>query len=195
MSRLDLEYDIKREIPNSPIVREIDRTRQRELWRSAAIGVCLVAVLLFSAWQHFELLRHGYEIEQMEQERAGVDAGAVLALYRRFDELNGIFKDGISGWQTSPDPEAARPTLVNTITAIHANLIPLIGEVADQLPRLRSFADHFENALGAIRNGDDSMIASPLKDSYHTSWFELHEELIALANLDRATEEMNRPST
>ncbi len=134
-------------------------------------------------------------LEQMEQERAGVDAGAVLALYRRFDELNGIFKDGISGWQTSPDPEAARPTLVNTITAIHANLIPLIGEVADQLPRLRSFADHFENALGAIRNGDDSMIASPLKDSYHTSWFELHEELIALANLDRATEEMNRPST
>ncbi len=70
MSRLDLEYDIKREIPNNPIVREIDRTRQRELWRSAAIGVCLVAVLLFSAWQHFELLRHGYEIEQMEQERA-----------------------------------------------------------------------------------------------------------------------------
>lgn len=70
MSRLDLEYDIKREIPNSPIVREIDRTRQRELWRSAAIGVCLVAVLLFSAWQHFELLRHGYEIEQMEEERA-----------------------------------------------------------------------------------------------------------------------------
>ena len=27
-------------------------------------------VLLFSAWQHFELLRHGYEIEQMERERA-----------------------------------------------------------------------------------------------------------------------------
>ncbi len=70
MRRLDLEFDIKREIPNTPIVREIDRTRQRELWRSVAIGVCLVAVLLFSAWQHFELLRHGYEIEQMEQERA-----------------------------------------------------------------------------------------------------------------------------
>jgi pyruvate,orthophosphate dikinase len=33
------------------------------------------------------------------------------------------------------------------------------------------------------------MIASPLKDSYHTIWFELHEELIHLAGRDRATEE------
>ena len=70
MSRLDVEYDIRRDIRNNPIKREIDRGRQRELWRSGAVGVCLVAVLLFSAWQHFELLRHGYEIEQMEQGRA-----------------------------------------------------------------------------------------------------------------------------
>ena len=70
MSRLDADYNLKRDIRNNPIVREIDRVRQRELWRSGAVGVCLVAVLLFSAWQHFELLRHGYEIEQMEQDRA-----------------------------------------------------------------------------------------------------------------------------
>ena len=36
----------------------------------AAIGVLLVLVLLFSAWQHFELLRHGYQLEQMQRERA-----------------------------------------------------------------------------------------------------------------------------
>ena len=30
----------------------------------------LVLVLLFSAWQHFEILRHGYQIEQAERERA-----------------------------------------------------------------------------------------------------------------------------
>jgi cell division protein FtsL len=29
-----------------------------------------VVPLLFSAWQHFELLQHGYEIEQMQRERA-----------------------------------------------------------------------------------------------------------------------------
>jgi len=70
MSRFDMDYDVRRPIQNNPIVREIDGARQRELWRSGVIGVCLVAVLLFSAWQHLELLRHGYDIEQMEQERA-----------------------------------------------------------------------------------------------------------------------------
>ena len=36
--------------------------------RSAALSSVLA--LLFSAWQHFELLRHGYRIEQMQRERA-----------------------------------------------------------------------------------------------------------------------------
>jgi cell division protein FtsL len=30
----------------------------------------LVLVLLFSAWQHFELLRHGYQAEEMQRQRA-----------------------------------------------------------------------------------------------------------------------------
>ena len=70
MSGMDFEYAIKKDIRNNPIVREVDRERQREMFRSVAIGVFLVAVLLFSAWQHFELLRHGYRLEVMQQERA-----------------------------------------------------------------------------------------------------------------------------
>jgi cell division protein FtsL len=70
MSGMDFEYAIKKDIRNNPIVREVDRARQRQLWRSMGIGLFLVAVLLFSAWQHFELLRHGYQIERMQQERA-----------------------------------------------------------------------------------------------------------------------------
>ena len=64
------EYAIKKDVRNNPIVREVDRERHREMWGSVAIGVFLVAVLLFSAWQHFELLRHGYRLEVMQQERA-----------------------------------------------------------------------------------------------------------------------------
>ena len=70
MSGLDFDYAGRRDIRNNPIVREVDKVRQRELWRSAAVGVFLVFVLLFSAWQHFELLQLGYRIEQMQQERA-----------------------------------------------------------------------------------------------------------------------------
>jgi cell division protein FtsL len=70
MNTVDFEYAIKQDIRNNPIVREVDEAQKRELWRSVAIGVFLVAVLLFSAWQHFELLRHGYQIERMQRERA-----------------------------------------------------------------------------------------------------------------------------
>ena len=64
------EYAIRKDVRNNPIVREVDRERHREMWRSVAVGMFLVAVLLFSAWQHFELLRHGYRIEAMQKERA-----------------------------------------------------------------------------------------------------------------------------
>ena len=64
------EYSIKKDIRNNPIVREVDLERHREMWRSMGIGLFLVAVLLFSAWQHFELQQHGYKYEQMLQERA-----------------------------------------------------------------------------------------------------------------------------
>jgi len=57
-------------VRNNPIVREMDQARQRELWRLVGIAGFVVLVLLFSAWQHFELLRHGYQIERMQQERA-----------------------------------------------------------------------------------------------------------------------------
>ena len=70
MTAETFEYAIKKDVRNNPIVREVDRERHREMWRSTLIGVFLVAVLLFSAWQHFELLRHGYQIERMQQERA-----------------------------------------------------------------------------------------------------------------------------
>jgi cell division protein FtsL len=64
------EYAIKKDVRNNPIVREVDEARQRELWKSVAIAGLLVIVLLFSAWQRTELLRHGYQVEQLQREKA-----------------------------------------------------------------------------------------------------------------------------
>ena len=64
------EYAVKKDVRNNPIVREMDRARQRELWSLVGIAGVVVLVLLFSAWQHFELLQHGYQVEQMQKERA-----------------------------------------------------------------------------------------------------------------------------
>ena len=72
------EYAIKKDVRNNTIVREVDEARQRDLWKSVAMAVLLVVVLLFSAWQHFELLQHGYRIEEMQRDR-----GAEEELSRR----------------------------------------------------------------------------------------------------------------
>jgi cell division protein FtsL len=63
------EYAIKKDVRNNLIVRQVDEARQRELWTSVAIAGVLVMVLLFSAWQRTELLRHGYRVEQMQREK------------------------------------------------------------------------------------------------------------------------------
>jgi cell division protein FtsL len=64
------EYAIRKDVRNNPIVREVDEARQRDMWKSVGVAGFLVLVLLFSAWQHFELLRHGYQIEELQRERA-----------------------------------------------------------------------------------------------------------------------------
>ena len=67
------EYAIKKDVRNNPIVREVDDERQRELWKSVGIAGILVLVLLVSAWQHFELLRHGYQVEELQRQRSAED--------------------------------------------------------------------------------------------------------------------------
>lgn len=83
MSELDFEYAIRQDIRNNPIVRELDRARILDMWRWAAVLIVLGAVLLFSAWQHFRVLRYGYLIEDMRKQRvAEEDVRRALLLER-----------------------------------------------------------------------------------------------------------------
>lgn len=70
MTHEDFADLVSPRVRNAPIVREVDKVRQRELRGSLILAIPLVAVVLFSVWQHFELLQHGYRIEQMRQEYA-----------------------------------------------------------------------------------------------------------------------------
>ena len=74
MNDIDFEYGIKKDVRNNPIVREVDEERQRQLWKTAAVSGVLVIVVLFSVWQKSELVRHGYEIQRMQQQRADEEA-------------------------------------------------------------------------------------------------------------------------
>jgi cell division protein FtsL len=67
------EYAIRKDVRNNPIVRQVDERRQRELWSSLGIGAVLVLVVMFDAWQHFEHIRHGYAIDELQKALAAED--------------------------------------------------------------------------------------------------------------------------
>jgi cell division protein FtsL len=62
-------YFVKR-IDNSRLVREVDVERRRECFGLLGLGVLVFLFMLLFAWQHFQCVRNGYQIEQLKAERA-----------------------------------------------------------------------------------------------------------------------------
>ena len=52
-------------------------------------------------------------------------------------------------------------------------------------PRTNIVGDKLVAALDKVKAGDVAWLTKPLVDSYHTVWFELHEELILASGLTR----------
>lgn len=65
-------YFVKR-IDNSRLVREVDHSRHRECYALAGL-IGLAFVLCFAyAWQHFQCVKYGYEIEQLRQQQISLE--------------------------------------------------------------------------------------------------------------------------
>jgi hypothetical protein len=71
---IDVEYAIKKDIRNNPVVREIDLEHKQELRRTVWLAGLIVAMLLFSAWQHFRMVDYGYKVERLQVARASDEA-------------------------------------------------------------------------------------------------------------------------
>ena len=78
--------------------------------------------------------------------------------------------------------------VVADLVTLHENFAPLLDEMVVVVPRLGHYPDRFGSALARIDAGDTSWFARPIADSYHTVWFELHEELIGLTGRTRLDE-------
>ena len=130
--------------------------------------------------------------DRLSEERAAIDSEALEPCFGEFLPLNRRFKELVTGAQqggiTGAD-HADWPALLASMRALHASFAPVVDAAGNVAVRLANYRTRFETALEAFAAGDHSMLASPLKDSYHTVWFEFHEELIALTGRDRAIEE------
>jgi len=68
-----IDYAANRDVRNTTIVREVDRTRQRELWRWVLFSLLLKGTGLFCAWQHLQFLQQGYLVARTQTLRAAED--------------------------------------------------------------------------------------------------------------------------
>ncbi len=128
---------------------------------------------------------------ELASERSSVDDEVIAAAYDRFLPLNRGFKELVTHWQTSPQAEADLARVTGALQELHGSFRPIVSETIDIVARLAPYLPRFEHSLEAVAGGDVSVIASPLKDSYHTVWFEYHEELIHLIGRTRLEEEQD----
>lgn len=132
---------------------------------------------------------------ELDLERDGVDRAALTAGYHEFDDHNTALKDLMTRWQlkdgatpndhTDAEYDAA---VIADLARLDAAFEPLLRRFVTLVPRLGHYPPRFAAALARIAAGDHGWFARPLADSYHTVWFELHEDLIGLAGLTRAEE-------
>jgi hypothetical protein len=133
--------------------------------------------------------------ELLTAERGAVDAAAVLAAYGEFRSVNVDFKALVTDWQLRDgqpnphdDPEYDAAVLTR-LDEVHHTVVPLVNAAAAELPRLSRYAVKLQTALDRVHAGETMWLSRPLIDSYHTVWFELHEELILAAGLTREAED------
>ncbi len=128
----------------------------------------------------------------------GVDARSIVqSVYDRFLALNRTMLAVCTRWQVKDanaqvlndhsDP-AYDAAVVDELALLDAGVQPLLAELVVVLDRFGVHAGRLTHALERIRAGDQQWFTKPIMESYHTVWFELHEDLLASLGIDRASE-------
>lgn len=133
--------------------------------------------------------------ELLDAEHQATDQSAVTAIYETFCKHNAELKAVITDWQTRgpdqpndhSDGDYDRAVLDRLLT-LHQEVLPLLDQIGEVATRLSHYKPRLQRAADAVAAGDHTYVSRPILDSYHTVWFELHEDLIGLAGLTRSAE-------
>lgn len=132
--------------------------------------------------------------ELLDAERGQIDTAALAAVYADFRAVNAEFKALVTDWQVKdgqPNPHDDADydaAVVARLDDVHQRVAPIVSAAAAHVPRLGRYSAKLQTALDHVHGGQTQWLSRPLIDSYHTVWFELHEELILAAGLTRESE-------
>ena len=141
--------------------------------------------------------RRGEELLALELDATGTRA-RVESAYGRFLELNGELLSVCTDWQvvgadgeqtvndhSNADHDAS---VLARLDRLHVDALPITDDLGVTLHRFADYSSRLSGAHQRVVAGDHDWITRPTIDSYHTVWFELHEDLLATLGRERAQE-------
>lgn len=165
--------------------------------------------------QEFVILREGrlpgWALTQLgrseDTELAQVELAAAEAeddvdcLYRQFLELNPELLRLCTDWQLLPPVDNKTPPELNKhddadydaavlarLAKVDSAIQPICAQLGDALTRFGTYGPRLAAARVRVEAGEHDWMTKPMIDSYHSVWFELHEDLLATLNIERGSE-------
>lgn len=140
---------------------------------------------------------HGERLLAEELDAEGARP-AVESAHRRFVPLNAAVLRACTDWQVMRRgavtvPNDHRDTthdmaVLDRLGELHSRARPLLAQLAAALDRFDGYDRRLDHALRLTLDGRTEWFTRPTIDSYHTVWFELHEDLLATLGLSRTDE-------
>ena len=122
---------------------------------------------------------------------------AFTGAYTRFEVVNKILLSLMTRWQTVTVGGASVPNdhaddaydagIIDELGAFHDRAVPILKAFTVTVPRLSAYIDRLDAAQSEILAGNSDFVSGARVSSYHTVWFEMHEDLLRI--LGRVREE------
>ena len=113
-----------------------------------------------------------------------------VAAYQRFEVINKDLKQLITDWQTMEvggkrvandhSNKDYDERVIGRLGDLHERFEPILKKLCAGEPRLKVYSDKLGVALEKAEDGDAAWVSDAKLDSYHTVWFELHEDLLRI---------------
>ena len=128
---------------------------------------------------------------------AGVH-GDIDAGYRQFLTLNTQLLEVCTEWQLRDvDGESTvndhsdrsyDAGVIEKLSDLHDEVEPICNDLGAALDRFGGYGARLDHALQRVRSGDTDWFTKPMIPSYHTVWFEMHEDLLSTLGIERCSE-------
>lgn len=123
----------------------------------------------------------------------------VDAAYRRFLEINNELLSVCTAWQLRSDgggepvpndhaDAAYDGQVIERLAEVDHAVAPVCDDLANVLERFDRYSDRLRSAVERVKAGETEWFTKPMIDSYHTVWFELHEDLLVTLGIERHRE-------